>query len=335
MSIHSADFFQSYVVPVVDKLGGIVHRDYEKARSNLKNNHKENQEYLGTYFPRTALESFSIFHYLADTVSILREGLANKSCLKVLDLGCGTGGELLGLLGAVRRICGADAPRVCIYAVDGNDDALKMADQVVAEFCARTAMHVDATFVRSVIEEGGFPAEQIAQEGVFDIILTSKFLNEVNDQFAHPYFRFAESFLPLLAEDGIAVFMDVTCSRSGKWIGIQMFDELGQFQRRESEFRTLFPMVCNNQTCCRNGCRSFPQLVFDFNNVGYPTRTKLSFRVMCRDALWQSVREKTQPARYWLKYTTSEVGWCREGKDTVRTAPLPEHCINIPDDEIA
>ena len=331
MSIQSLVFYRSFVDPIVKMLGGIEHPDPDKAISNLNNNHEENLEYLGTYFPRTALESFSIINFLADKMPFIRESWARKDCIKVMDLGCGTGGELLGFLGAIRQIFGNNAPRVCLYVFDGNADALMIAEQVVSEFCSRTGIDVETRFERNLIEDKVITLECVDDGDKFDVILASKFLSEMNDYFSRPYYRISRLFLPLLADEGIALFMDVTCRRNGKWISRQMFNELGQCQFHDSEFKTLFPMVCNNQSCCRFGCDQFPQFVFDFADVGYEMRTKLAFRAMCRKDFWQRVRNETKPLRYWVK-RTSEVAWCQETL-SVGTAPLPEHCVNIPEGE--
>lgn len=153
--------------------------------------------------------------------------------------------------------------------------------------------------------------------------------------FPNPYYRFAESLLPCLAEDGMAVLMDVTCrqsvARGGEWSSKQLFNELKCFQRNNPQYRTLFPMVCDNESCRERVCRLFPQLVFDFSEMGYAAQTKLAYWVLCKDALWQKVRAKTQPAGYWLSKTNSASG-CREDADESkdRTAVLPECCINVP-----
>lgn len=330
MSIHSLDFYRSFVAPIVDMFGGVVRADFDKAKSNLNNSHEENLEYLGTYFPRTALECYSIVNFLADEVPFVRESWAGKDLIKVMDLGCGTGGELLGFLGALRQIFGNDAPRVRLYLFDGNADALMMAERVLSEFRSRTGMAVEAIFEKCLFEPKDIPLG--CEDEKFDVILTSKFLNELNDYFSHPYYTIARGIMPLLADDGIALFMDVTNKRNGLWISPQMFTELGQFQCDDSEFKTLFPMVCNDQACCMTGCDQFPQFLFDFADIGYTKRTKLAFRVMCRKDFWQRVRNEIKPMRYYMKHTRDAVSCCQEVL-SVGTAPLPEHCVNIPEGE--
>lgn len=335
MTEKTLNIFQEYIRPLICRMGGFVEPDYLKAASNLENSHRDNLAYLGTYFPRSALESHSLFCHLLETIPALCKVTAQKKSIKVLDFGCGTGGELIGLLLAFYRVFGEETPAMEVHAVDGNRDAMILARQVVDSFAESVEMDVKLSMTEHVISEQDYLKSQMEDFGPFDIIVTSKFLSEVNDMFAKPYRWFAASLMPLLADDGIAVFMDVTCrqseARGGQYSGLQMYTELGEFQLEDEQFRTLFPIVCNNESCCTNGCQGFPQLVFDFSELGYSTQTKLACRVMCKEGFWQQVRRETEPARYWLKNTSWERGCCTEhgGKD--RIAPMPAHCTNVPE----
>ena len=58
--------------------------------------------YLGTYFPRSFVESYSIF------TSFLKKHAVIYDCkkeLSIFDFGCGTGGEIIGLLLALSEQC--------------------------------------------------------------------------------------------------------------------------------------------------------------------------------------------------------------------------------------
>lgn len=335
MTIKAMNIFQEYIHPLICHMGGFVETDPIKAASNLKNSHRENLAYLGTYFPRSALESHSLFSHLLETIPALRKATAQKKSIKVLDFGCGTGGELIGLLLAFYRIFDEETPVMEVHAVDGNRDAMNLARQLVDSFTEIVKMDVKLSLTEHVISERDHLKSQMEDLGPFDIIVTSKFLSELNDMFDKPYRWFAASMMPLLTKDGIAVFMDVTCQQSkdrgGQYSSLQMYTELGEFQLENENFRTLFPIVCNDESCCTHGCRGFPQLVFDFSELGYPTQTKLACRVMCQNDLWQQVRRETEPAMYWLKNTSLERGCCTEHGGRDRIAPMPAYCINVPE----
>ena len=83
--------------------------------------------YLGTYFPRSYVEARSIF-----TVDTLIS-LASKQELSVLDFGCGTGGEIIGLLTNIEEFL-PNVTTIRIVAIDGNQHALRLFEKVLREY---------------------------------------------------------------------------------------------------------------------------------------------------------------------------------------------------------
>lgn len=53
------DFLERMILErmILEPAGARYNPDWKKARENLENSHDENLDYLGTYFPRTVLES--------------------------------------------------------------------------------------------------------------------------------------------------------------------------------------------------------------------------------------------------------------------------------------
>lgn len=335
MNISFESFFQNFVCPFVEAHNGFAAPNYQKAASNLSNTPDENRRYLGTYFPRTALETLSIFDHVFSSEKVAKTVLGHKQTLRVIDFGCGTGGEAIGFLGALRMACPKAIPAVDISIVDGNADALQIALQAVNGFAEFAGMNVTVRAYHGALESSdtdfcsGFQGFQ----GEFDIVLTSKFLNEMNDCFKEPYLHFAEAYLPRLSQTGIAVILDVTCqqsaARGGQWANLQMTAELDAFLKDNQEFRTLFPLVCS--ACRKPACDQFPQLVFDFSPIGYCVKpTKLTCRVICRENLWQAVRADAKPAVYFLTCwgKDKEDRYCVEPGALGRIASLPKYCMN-------
>lgn len=86
-------------------------------------------KYLATYFPRSFSESYCIFSKYFE----LKKSLYNNvQTLNIFDFGCGTGGEILGLIWAIieKNI----APIINIKALDGNFHALKILEEIMAQF---------------------------------------------------------------------------------------------------------------------------------------------------------------------------------------------------------
>lgn len=85
--------------------------------------------YLGTYFPRSFTESYCIFtKYFALKKDLYKE----TSTLNIFDFGCGTGGELLGLLWAI--IENIEVANINIKALDGNFNGLRILEDIIARF---------------------------------------------------------------------------------------------------------------------------------------------------------------------------------------------------------
>ena len=78
--------------------------------------------YLGTYFPRSYAEAYCIFsEYFKQHLKEWQ----NRESVSVFDFGCGTGGEIIGLLTAIEERL-PYIEQVEIIVLDGNHTALRL-----------------------------------------------------------------------------------------------------------------------------------------------------------------------------------------------------------------
>lgn len=92
--------------------------------------------YLGTYFPRSYAEARCLFTaWFGSHAAAWRE----RTSLRVFDFGCGTGGEVFGLLDAVAR-CLPGVREVTVTAADGNHHALRLFERVGEAFAAHASL---------------------------------------------------------------------------------------------------------------------------------------------------------------------------------------------------
>ena len=90
--------------------------------TNIDDDKEKTLKYLGTYFPRSYVESFCIF---SDYFNSKKSDFADKEELSIFDLGSGTGGEIIGLLTVLDEQF-PNLKKVSIVALDGNQHALRI-----------------------------------------------------------------------------------------------------------------------------------------------------------------------------------------------------------------
>ncbi len=187
-------------------------------------NKVEIMNYLGTYFPRSYVEATSIF-----TQQIL-EGFSAKKELSILDFGCGTGGEIIGLLTNI-ELCLPNVEKIRIIALDGNHHALRVFERVLSEYKKKTRLEICLSVAPIKIVD--FYDLTVLDEIItynFDLIITFKaiceFVTKAQFEKQNPYGHIIRTFLPRLNQEGLMVLVDVTsCNNVSKeWIP-KMMDE--------------------------------------------------------------------------------------------------------------
>lgn len=177
--------------------------------------------YLGTYFPRSYAESYCIF---SEFLTKLPNRFINKTELSVFDFGCGTGGEIIGLVDAIK--CMPNLHSIHIYALDGNYHALRILERIVQIYSDKTKYNIIFDVIPLTIDDFydlGATLKLLAKES-FDIIMTFKAICEfvTIDRFEkqNAYLHFVRSFLQKLTPDGIMTIVDVSTfnSTSQEWL---------------------------------------------------------------------------------------------------------------------
>ncbi len=160
---------------------------------------------------REAYEAYYLPPNLAKIQALLRElaahpgKLLDQDPLRVLDLGCGPGTAMLGVLeffaAAKKR------PRIEFTAVDQVAENLKMAGELVAAFKSTSELDASLKTIRSAIEQ----APRLP-ETTFDLIILSNVLNEI---FIHDEARIArrtalvaDLLKRFLADDGSCIIIE-------------------------------------------------------------------------------------------------------------------------------
>ena len=208
---------------------------------------KDVLNYLGTYFPRSYAESYCIFREFFIYHS---RNWADKETISLFDFGCGTGGEIVGMLMAVSETL-PNSNTVDIVALDGNQDALRLFERVMEVVSSKLDITIkcqvapiriddlyDLSILNSVISD------------CYDIIISFKaiceFVTKERFEEENAYKHIAQSFLPKLEAGGIMLLVDVTTYNnvSQEWLPVMMDKGLSGFQgkivMRNKGFNQMF-----------------------------------------------------------------------------------------------
>lgn len=253
------DFPQSLDYIVFTQLGAKYAPDHSRFEYNLNLNKEEVLVYLGTYFPRSCTEVYSLFKELI--VGSNYEALIGaKKMVSILDLGCGTGGDIIGLLYFIDEYL-PFVESVKVMAIDGNHDALRVFEKVLGLYKTMSRLNIAETVGPAFIEEEDdldIISQVVSDE--YDFILSCKAICEMQAKGRikmNAYKSTAELLSKKLLPTGILLIEDVTIktNATNEFIPIVLNKELNQFIRENPNFSTLAPTSCKESgDKCTNGC---------------------------------------------------------------------------------
>lgn len=197
---------------IFNELNARYKPSYTRFSYNLDLNKDECKIYLGTYFPRSFAEGYLSFDAVLHDDSI-RTTLESKSVIKILDFGCGTGGEILGFLHAFENRVEANK-LIKVIGIDGNQNSLRLLEKIIGRYNSRGRNNIELSVAPCFIESQAdlsIISNFIGKD--FDFIITSKAIGEFERKKRideNGYEFFAGLFAPLLGETGIMSIIDVT-----------------------------------------------------------------------------------------------------------------------------
>ena len=266
------EWLRSYIY---DDLGGSYDPDRIEFQNNLESNKKKNLRYLGTYFPRSYTESFCIFRNLFENDAYLNI-IKEKQSLRILTFGCGTGGDLMGLIEAIAE----QLPWVrdlIIVAYDGNFIAVDILRRIVTrpEIMSRFNLNVDyAPVPMRDPQDFNLYCNCIKQN--FDLIVSMKMVNELYRKdilTIQPYKTFMETLAGKLDNNGVLLVLDVPIKVKGKNIPLLLTTGLRAFLMDHPDYSAIVPIPCHTHgKKCNNRCyltKIFHGEIFTSENVTY------------------------------------------------------------------
>ena len=149
------------------------------ARFNADSDEAEVRAYLGTYFLRSWAEHTLIWKRLL-THKTIQASLQSQECIRILDVGSGTGGHLYAVVEQLRTKI--KKSRIKVLAIDANEQALHKQSKL-HERKMFNGVEIDYKLMRFDLDSDRF-GQQLQEacqnsEVNFDIVLSSKFLSEI------------------------------------------------------------------------------------------------------------------------------------------------------------
>lgn len=293
--------------------------DFQRFEYNLYLSHEDNLKYLGTYFPRSYAETFCIFDNIF-TNDVIKSKYALKTETSILSVGCGTGGDIMGLLTIINKHF-ASIKRINVVAVDGNEDALNILSQIVEQ--ANRQFHKDVTlFTRQVVFDR---INAIDTNSSFDFIITSKLINEIinkgKGRMDNSYYDFAQAFLPMLKEEGFMLILDVTTKvGASEFCPILLNRQVNQFVYEHPDFVSIIPIPCANKDNCQVQC--FSQKEFTVSHSRFANdKSRVAYRILVKKAFSQILQLTRQDKN--ARYQIHPEKYCGQGNLVVDGFYLP------------
>lgn len=281
---------------IYNEMGATYLQNPSGVESNLENAEKENLEYLGTYFPRSYAEAYTIYCNIFNNKDI-NYTFRNKEKIKILDIGSGTGGSLLGLIHA---ICDNFTNKnIEIISIDGNRGAIDIQYGLINMFGKfinlnknKLSGSVNVVKFKDKTELNG-KLSKLSLDNSIDIMQSFKVVNEfyrkdynLNKGMYSDLLELGEKWL---RKSGILCIVDVTNKIQGQNFASILFNE---------EIRTYFnsktltnlvyviPKCCGlNYKTCNKGNNCFSRRTFTINFDGFTIPSKVNYKLFIKEKL--------------------------------------------------
>lgn len=264
--------------------------NHEKFNYNLDLTKEDVDKYLGTYFPRSYCESFCIFDNLFGNETFLKLFNDTNKDINILVVGCGTGGELIGLLTIIGKYCSCKR-NINIVAIDGNKESINVLKKVLYKYEQVKSINISLTTIEYTFDDIiSFNVNTLGTNTLFDFILCSKMICEIisigkglND---NAYYDYVCKFLPMLNDNGVFYLLDVTTKQNhSTYNPILMNSQIRNAIKTMSDFAILSPLPCAIfSMVCNKEC--FYQKIFTItHSQAINDKSKVAYKLIASKKL--------------------------------------------------
>ncbi len=300
---------------IYDTYGAIYQPNWKKFEINLDKKFDDLKIYLGSYFPRSYSEAFCI---IEDIFSNETYGhtWSEKTEAWLLDIGTGTGGNLVGQLTAIAKYC-PQLEVIHVVGYDGNQEAIEITNRIISSFCQHTQIEIDLTLLNNrftTLSELPIPPYES-----FDFITSFKLGGEIisrgqgsSDNF---YYDLLGRYIEYLSDHGMFILLDVTTKPAHTDFYPQLLNcQVSNYTHDYPDFSTVSPTPCYlYEINCKEKC--FTQKEFSVSHSrAHQDLSRVSYRVISRtDFATELHQDSKHDAEYVIcaKRENSELLYCK------------------------
>jgi len=185
--------------------------------------------------------------------------LSLKNEINILDIGSGSGGNLVGLLFALKENLPQNL-NINIFTIDGNEESLKVLSKIIYKIQIKYNLNIAlrSQFISFDSINGLYKDTKGYLEESYDFIMSSKMINEIIKEDVKAYYDFCNCFSKHLSKDGFLSLIDVTIKTNFKYLPIILNDQVNKFVKYNNNFKTIVLTSCNfyeekcNKECFTN-----------------------------------------------------------------------------------
>lgn len=285
-----------------DELGAEYRINPGSVELNLNNDLEKNLEYLGTYFPRSFVESYYIYDNLFGNSNIFNI-YDKKETIRILDIGSGTGGSLFGLVQVL--MTRFNNKKIEIISIDGNRNALELQYKIFKDLKKLIDFKDNTldlkTYIINLSSKNDIELylDKIGLDDKIDIMQSFKVINEF---YRSDYKKNKGMYAELLnlgkrwlKESGILCIADVTNKiNNGQYASILFNEEVKKCMcsMGEEDLVYILPKDCAfNYRSCTKEENCFTKRTFNVNFGDNYDVSKINYKVFIKSPLGKQVKK--------------------------------------------